>query len=98
MKPFVKHAKNDRNDAEAICEAAGRPGMRFVPVKTTTQQAQGMSLKARETLVHQRTQLVNALRLPHKTRKYPFLSLTFWPASAMTIQDANFSVHTANPQ
>jgi transposase len=32
VKPFVKRAKNDRNDAEAICEAAGRPGMRFVPV------------------------------------------------------------------
>jgi transposase len=30
VKPFVKRAKNDRNDAEAICEAAGRPGMRFV--------------------------------------------------------------------
>ena len=62
VKPFVKRAKNDRNDAEAICEAAGRPGMRFVPVKTATQQAQGMVLKVRETLVNQRTQLVNALR------------------------------------
>jgi transposase len=62
VKPFVKRAKNDRNDAEAICEAAGRPGMRFVPVKTATQQAQGMILKVRETLVNQRTQLVNALR------------------------------------
>ena len=62
VKPFVKRAKNDRNDAEAICEAAGRPGMRFVPVKTATQQAQGMVLKVRETLVSQRTQLVNALR------------------------------------
>src|SRR5271166_5780136 len=62
VKPFVKRAKNDRNDAEAICEAAGRPGMRFVPVKTTTQQAQGMVLKVRETLLNQRTQLVNALR------------------------------------
>ena len=30
-KPFVKRGKNDRNDAEAICEAAGRPGMRFRP-------------------------------------------------------------------
>ena len=58
----MKRAKNDRNDAEAICEAAGRPAMRFVPVKTATQQAQGMVLKVRETLVHQRTQLANALR------------------------------------
>jgi transposase len=62
VKPFVKRAKNDRNDAEAICEAAGRPGMRFVPVKSTTQQAQGMVLKVRETFVDQRTRLVNALR------------------------------------
>jgi transposase len=62
VKPFVKRAKNDRNDAEAICEAAGRPGMRFVLAKSAEQQAQGMVLKVRETLVSQRTQLVNALR------------------------------------
>ena len=62
VKPFVKRAKNDRNDAEAICEAAGRPGMRFVLAKSAEQQAQGMVLKVRETLVGQRTQLVNALR------------------------------------
>jgi transposase len=52
----------NRNDAEAICEAAGRPGMHFVPTKSVTQQAQGMVLKVREILVSQRTQLVNALR------------------------------------
>jgi transposase len=62
VKPFIKRAKNDRNDAEAICEAAGRPGMRFVLIKSAEQQAQGMVLKVRETLVHQRTQLVNTLR------------------------------------
>jgi transposase len=62
VKPFVKRAKNDRNDAEAICEAAGRPGMRFVPVKSIMQQSEGLVLKVRETLVCQRTQLVNALR------------------------------------
>jgi transposase len=62
VKPFVKRAKNDRNDAEAICEAAGRPGMRFVPVKSVNQQAQAMALKVRETLIDQRTQVVNALR------------------------------------
>src|SRR5689334_2466246 len=33
MKPFVKRQKNDAADAEAICEAAQRPSMRFVPVK-----------------------------------------------------------------
>jgi transposase len=62
VKPYVKRGKNDRNDAEAICEAAGRPGMHFVPTKSVTQQAQGMVLKVREILVSQRTQLVNALR------------------------------------
>jgi transposase len=62
VKPYVKRSKNDRNDAEAICEAAGRPGMHFVPVKSITQQAQGMVLKVRESLVGQRTQLANALR------------------------------------
>jgi transposase len=62
VKPYVKRGKNDRNDAEAICEAAGRPGMHFVPVKSVTQQAQGMVLKVRETLVGQRTLLINTLR------------------------------------
>jgi len=62
IKPYVKRGKNDRNDAEAICEAAGRPGMHFVPVKSADQQAQGMVLKVRETLVDQRTALVNTLR------------------------------------
>jgi transposase len=62
VKPYVKRGKNDRNDAEAICEAAGRPGMHFVPLKSVTQQAQGMVLKVRETLVGQRTQMVNTLR------------------------------------
>jgi transposase len=62
VKPYVKRGKNDRNDAEAICEAAGRPGMRFVLVKTEDQQARAMVLKVRQTLVDQRTQLVNTVR------------------------------------
>jgi len=62
VKPYVKRGKNDRNDAEAICEAAGRPGMRFVLTKSEAQQADGLVLKVRETLVGQRTQLINALR------------------------------------
>ena len=57
VTPYVKRGKNDRNDAAAICEAAGRPDMHFVPVKSVAQQAQGMVLKVRETLVDQRTQL-----------------------------------------
>ena len=62
VKPFVKRGKNDRNDAEAISEAASRPAMRFVPVKSAEQQARAMVLSVRELLVKQQTQLVNAVR------------------------------------
>jgi transposase len=62
VKPYVKRGKNDRNDAEAICEAAGRPGMRFVLTKSEDQQADGLVLKVRETLLGQRTRLINTLR------------------------------------
>ena len=62
VKPFVKRGKNDRNDAEAISEAAARPGMRTVPVKSAAQQADAVLLSVRELLVRQRTQLINALR------------------------------------
>ncbi len=62
VKPFVKRGKTDRADAEAICEAAGRPSMRFVPVKTAERQGEIAVLRTRELLVRQRTQLVNALR------------------------------------
>jgi transposase len=37
VKPYVKRQKNDASDAEAICEAVGRPNMRFVPIKTSEQ-------------------------------------------------------------
>ena len=62
VKPFVKRGKNDRNDAEAICEAASRPTMRSVPVKSADSQAEAMDLSARGLLVRQRTQLANAVR------------------------------------
>ena len=62
VKPFVKRAKNDRNDAEAISEVASRPTMRSVTVKSVDQQAGGIILKHREMLVGQRTQAINALR------------------------------------
>ena len=62
VKPYVKRSKTDRADAEAICEAAGRPSMRFVPVKTAERQGEIMVLRTRELLVRQRTQAVNALR------------------------------------
>jgi transposase len=62
VKPFVKRQKNDAADAEAVAEAAQRPTMRTVAVKTAEQQAQAMLFRTRSLLVGQRTQLVNALR------------------------------------
>ncbi|SHM60636.1 Transposase [Paracoccus solventivorans] len=62
VKPFVKRQKNDAADAEAVAEAALRPTMRSVAVKTAGQQAQAMLFRTRDLLVGQRTQLVNALR------------------------------------
>jgi transposase len=62
VKPFVKRQKNDAADAEAICEAAQRPSMRFVAVKDEAQQANSVVFRARDVLVRQRTQCINALR------------------------------------
>ena len=62
MKPFVKRQKNDAADADAIAEAASRPTMRFVAVKSEAQQAAGMAYRTRDLLVRQRTQTINALR------------------------------------
>ena len=62
VKPFVKRQKNDAADAEAICEAAQRPTMRFVAVKSEETQGAAMVLRVRELLIRQRTQAINALR------------------------------------
>jgi transposase len=62
VKAYVKRNKNDAADAAAICEAVRRPTMRFVPVKSTEQQAQLMQHRARDLLMRQRTQLINAIR------------------------------------
>jgi transposase len=76
VKPFVKRQKNDGgtrpwpqwgrvsawNDAEAITIAAQRPEMRFVAPKSEQQQARAVLFRGRERLIHQRTELVNALR------------------------------------
>lgn len=62
VKPFVKRQKNDAADAEAICEAAQRPTMRFVAKKTEEQQAASLVFRARDLLVRQRTQIINAIR------------------------------------
>lgn len=62
VKPFVKRQKNDAADAEAIAEAAARPTMRYVSVKSAEKQASSMAFKVRDLLVRQRTQTINALR------------------------------------
>jgi transposase len=62
VKAYVRRNKNDAADAAAICEAVGRPSMRFVAIKTAEQQAALLLHRGRERLVRQRTSLVNALR------------------------------------
>jgi transposase len=62
VKAYVRRQKNDAADAAAICEAVGRPSMRFVPVKTVDQQAALMLHRTRALLVAQRTALICALR------------------------------------
>lgn len=62
VKPYVKRGKSDAKDAEAICEAASRPTMRFVAVKSRNEQAALMQLRVRALLVRQRTMLSNAIR------------------------------------
>lgn len=62
VKPYVKSNKNDANDAEAICEALGRPSMRFVTVKTIAQQDSQAIHRIRSGLITGRTALANRLR------------------------------------
>ena len=62
VKPYVKSNKNDQVDAEAICEAMGRPGMRFVALKSVEQQDIQAAHRIREELVGQRTAKANQIR------------------------------------
>ena len=62
VKAYVRRQKNDLADAAAICEAVGRPSMRFVAVKSAEQQGVLMLHRVRQRLVGQRTALINALR------------------------------------
>lgn len=86
VKPFVKRNKNDVADAEAICEALGRPQMRFVPVKNAEQQAILSIHRARQGLVKARTAQANQIRgllgefgitlaqgITHVTKRVPLL-------------------------
>ena len=62
VKPYVRRNKTDAADAAAICEAAMRPGQRFVAVRSVENQAAVMRHRVREQFVEQRTALLNALR------------------------------------
>lgn len=62
VKAFVRSQKNDANDALAICETACRPGIHFVPIKTTEQQDIKALRNTRQLMVEQRTALANQLR------------------------------------
>jgi transposase len=62
VKPFVQTNKSDANDAAAICEAARRPGMKFIGVKTVEQQEIQMLHRVRSRYVRQRTALCNEIR------------------------------------
>ena len=62
VKPYVKTNKNDAADAEAICEAVGRPNMRFVPIKNTEQQSVLGLHRARQGFVAARTAQANQIR------------------------------------
>jgi transposase len=57
-----KQGKNDANDAAAICEAAGRPAMRFVPPKSEAQQALLTVHRVRQGFIEERTATINRLR------------------------------------
>jgi len=62
VKPYVKTNKNDAADAEAICEAVGRPNMRFVPIKSVEQQAILSLHRVRQGFVRARTAQANQIR------------------------------------
>ena len=62
VKPYVRGNKNDRNDAEAIAEAASRPRMNFVPINDEAEQDVRSVHRVRSRLVSERTALVNEIR------------------------------------
>ncbi|EKO1957997.1 IS110 family transposase [Salmonella enterica] len=62
FRPFVKTNKNDFVDAEAICEAASRPSMRFVKPRTESQQAMHALHRVRESLVSNRVKTTNQIQ------------------------------------
>ena len=101
VKPYVRRQKNDAADAAGICEAVTRPSMRFVGVRTLENQVALMHHKAREMLVAQRTQLINALRghlaeigargneMARRLMTIPGLGPVTASAMAASVQDAS---------
>ena len=93
VKPYVKRNKTDAADAEAICEAVTRPTMRFVPIKTEEQQANGVVFRARDLLVRQRTQCINALRGHLSEYGYVFpQGITHAPSLIAHVEDPDTSL------
>lgn len=62
VKPFVERQKNDAADAAAIAEAALRPNLHYVAVRSAEHQARAVAFRTHQSFVGQRTQLINALR------------------------------------
>jgi transposase len=62
VKPYVRRNKNDKKDADAVCEAMSRPRMSFVRVKSAEEQAAQMLMTTRQRLIDYRTQLINTIR------------------------------------
>jgi transposase len=87
VRPYVKAQKNDDRDAEAIAEAATRPTMRFVALKSEEQLDMQTLHRARDRAVGDRTSLMNQLRAVPKRRRRAItvctnvsgLSATQWP-------------------
>jgi transposase len=88
--PYRKNQKNDGNDAEAICEAVGRPQMRFVSVKSAEQQAVLVVHRVRAELVAARTGLISQVRglLAEFGLTLPRGRYSFRRQVAMTLEDA----------
>lgn len=93
VKPFARGAKNDAVDAEAIFDAASRPTMRFVPVKTIEQQDLQSLHRVRDRLISQRTSLINHTRglLAEYGLVYPKGAARFATRARAGLADAGFS-------
>jgi len=104
--PYRKSGKNDGNDAAAICEAVGRPSMRFIPVKTLEQQAVLALHRVRQGYIEERTATLNRLRgllaefghvLPQRPielrRRLPTLLDQLPPLAARALRDLQSHVH-----